>query len=116
VLDGDAGEAAGEVELEEGLASLAGAALDPAEGVGGGAVHDLERRVARAEAHVELRAFLHRASRLGAAAAREPVGEAGGGGEQLEDPFDRGDDVVAEGGCEGPHGYHLRHRSTEATR
>src|SRR6266576_647814 len=115
VFHGDGGRAAAELELEEGFGAAAGAELGPAEGGGGDELDHLDLDLTGAERRTELdgetRAFFERAASLGAAAAGEPVGEAGGVGEQGEHTFDPRADGPGELVGGRTHGRKIRRRS-----
>src|SRR5438477_4513262 len=109
VFHGDAGGAALELELEEGLGAAAVDDLDPGVGGGGDELDDLDDGVGFAAAALEMDpvavalAFPGGPRDVGRA-VREPLGHAARIGEELEHLFDGDADEAGVGEGDGPHG------------
>src|SRR5207247_4314237 len=98
-----------EPELEVGLGARARHDLVPGEAGGRGVLEDLDLQVGEAEggAYAQVPAFAFAAGGAVDAdglAAREPVGGAVRGGEQVEAPIGRGGEDGREGDGDGAHG------------
>src|SRR2546423_13728508 len=112
VLHGDAGGAALELELEERFGATAVDDLDP--GVGGGRdeLDDFDYGVGLAAVALEVDAVavafaFSGGPRDGEAAVGEPLGHAGGVGDEVEHLFDRDADHAGVGQGDGAHGDNM---------
>src|SRR6266704_637917 len=117
VLHGDVGGAAGELQLEERLGAAAADDLDPAVGSGGLVLDDFDDDVDLAPLVLEAQpvavAFAPvGGSRDGGGAARQPLGHAGGVGDQLEHLVDRHADGAVVGERNRTHGSETYIRDT----
>src|SRR5438477_5898910 len=113
VLHGDAGGAALEPELEEGLGAAAVDDFDPGVGGGGDELDDFDDAVSLATVALEVDAVavaltLLAQPRHGSGAVGEPVGHAARIGEELEHLFDRDADEAGVGERDGAHGCNLQ--------
>ncbi len=95
---------AGGIETQEQPRALSLPALHPAERGRWGKVHDLELGLALAEPCLESRPLLERPAALDGVAARQPLRDAAGIGEEGEDLNDRGADGLDERMTDGSHG------------